>query len=181
MASACAPSPLDDVADFAGNDGIVVPASADFGGHGGAGDCAHHGADDFADFGRITQHRGARVHTDHAICGATEIDINKVGLQAIGQEPRGVGHGVRIGTEDLHPHRALLFGKVDGFPQFRVFTDERIGLHELGDHDIGTLLFTKLTKDDVRNSRHWSEIEGELTVLKPREHAIIELCVKKWE
>ena len=86
-----------------------------------------------------------------------------------------------MAAEDLHPHRALLFGKVDGFPKFRVFAGERIGLHELGDHDIGTLLFTKLTKDDVRNSRHGSEIEGELTVLEPREHAIVELCVKKWE
>ena len=94
---------LDDVADFAGDDGIVVPASADFSGHGGAGDCAHHGADNFADFGGIAQHRGAGIHTDHAICGTTEIDVDKVGLQAIGEEPCGVGHGVRVGSRRFAP------------------------------------------------------------------------------
>ncbi|MFQ3271633.1 MAG: hypothetical protein ACI9A1_001959, partial [Lentimonas sp.] len=48
--------------------------------------------------------------------------------------------------------------------------DECISLHELGDHDIGALFFTELTKDDIRNSRHGSEIEREFIILEPREH-----------
>ena len=172
---------FDDVADLAGNDGVVVPTSANLGSHGSAWHGLHHGADDFANFGWIAQHRRAGIHTDHAIRGASEVDVDKVGLQPIGKESCRIGHGVGVGAEDLHPHRALFFGEIDSFPEFWVFTGERIGLHELGDHDVGALFFAELSKYNVCNSRHRSEIERELTVLEPREHAIIELCVKNWE
>src|SRR5690606_2018952 len=146
------------------------PADSNFCGDRSPGDGANDGSGDGSEFGGIPEHGGARVHTNDAVGGATEIDVDEVRLQSVHQQSGGLAHAGGIRAEDLNAHGTLGFGEVDGFPQFRIFPHQRVGLYELSDHDIRALFFAELAEYNIRHPRHRGEVEGETAVLKPGKH-----------
>ena len=99
---------------------------------------------------------------------AAEIEVEEVGLHAVADQPGGLGHRRGRRPEDLDAHRTLAFGEVDHLPCLDVIADQGLGLHELRDHHVGSLLLAQLPEGHVGMARHRREVERELAGPEPR-------------
>ena len=152
-----------------GYDGGVIPAETHLGSERYIRNRILHGLHEIVKQRRASQQPRAGILFDDFMRGAAEIEIKKVRLHAIADQPGSLGHRGGRGTEDLDAHRTLGFGEIDHLPGFDVIADEGLGLHELRDHHVGTLLFAHLTESHVGVAGHRGEVERELTRAEPRQ------------
>ena len=106
------PTIFEEVADFGGIDGLLVPSDTDFSGN---GDLVADSLDDFTRGIRekraVPEERGTAISGDDFVDGAAEVEIDEVGLFPIDDFLGGFSHPLTIGTKQLDAHRALFVGK----------------------------------------------------------------------
>ncbi len=154
---------------FDGHDGGVIPAETHLRSEWHIRNRILHGLHEIVKQRRASQKPRAGVLFNDLMRGAAEIEIKEVRLHPVAHQTGGLGHRGGRGAEDLDAHRTLAFGEVDHLPGFDVIADEGLGLHELRDHHVGTLLLAHLTESHVGVTSHRGEVERELARAEPRQ------------
>ena len=133
-----------------------IPAPAELGGHGDVHGF-HHGLDDFPCQFRGTHQSRAVAVVDNLAHWTAHIDIQHIRAGKFDSNPGGLGHTIRLMTENLHSSGMLtreLLQKPEGFP---ITVAKRFGGNQLRAGIAGPQLRADLTESSVGNASHRSQ------------------------
>lgn len=164
---------FEEVADFGGIDGLLVPSDTDFSGD---GDLVADGLDDFTrgigEERAVPKERRTTISGDDFVDGAAEVEIDKVGLFPVDDFLGGFSHPLAIGTKQLDAYRALFVGKGGVSAGAVIRLKNAFGRDEFGHHDIGSELLAEGAESDIGHACHRCQVNRKL-VFKPREHLFL--------
>src|SRR5438094_8919213 len=114
----------------------VVPAAADLARHRQM--CTLNDAtNDLLDKRQITQAARAAVAPNDFLDRATEVDVDELGTEHVGDECGRLPHGGGIGAEDLNTDWTLVGAEAELVHRCRILAANSLGGEELRDDDVG--------------------------------------------
>ena len=170
------PATLEDLADLDRVDRLFVPADADLRGDwDDVTDSLDDVLRDACQCGAIFEQRRAAVFGDHLVDWAAEVDVDEVRLFPVDDLLRRLRHADAVAAENLNADRSLAVVELGVFLRAVVLPDDALGRDELGDHYVGAEFFAERSKNHVGNTGHRGQVDREVSIFKPGEHARIEL------
>ena len=159
---------FEQVANVWSIDRILIPTDSDFSSDRNlVADCFYDLRSGIGEQWAVLEKGRTAVFGNHFVHGATEVEINKVGLFPVDDFLGSLAHPLSIGSEELDADGALFF--IEG----GVLSGPMVGLHnalgrdEFGDHDISSEFFAQGAKGDIRHAGPRREVDWEL-ILEPR-------------
>ena len=147
--------------DAHGVAGLIVPAAPGLHRYrqmGGADDCAndpHHQI-------KIPKAAGSAVPLHYLFHRAAEVDVDELRLIVLGDETRGLRHGVGIRTVDLNSDRSLDLLELRPFERRPDPAADRFGGEELGEHEVRAHAPADLAEWRLGHSGHRRQNEREV-------------------
>src|SRR5690606_24521340 len=85
----------------------------------------------------VPQAPGSAIAFHHLLHRTSEVDVDEVGGEEVGDEAGGLAHGVRFRSEDLDADGTFLFVEPEIPPGALIALADAVGAHELADDNVG--------------------------------------------
>ena len=162
-----------------GVDVAAVPAFAEFHGHG----CID-GFDDRLNDAPgelwVAHERRAVAAADDLADRTAHVDVQNVRAGVFQRHGRGLGHDLRLVTEDLCGGRMLIRRRPEQLLRLFVMIDQRLGTHHFRAGEGGTLRAAQRAKRRIGHARHGREHERSANVHVSDLHHAISSSTGQW-